>query len=437
MLSELEKKALVDELGSQVAKQILSVAEEQNTKLKSIVDEAKKNNGISKEDLETVKSAHAEAEAKIERVLKAQGKELATLRDSINLTGSVKADNIADVLRKDEAELAKIFNNKQGVRSYEILKNSKGETFMRLYDSAKTAYTHGTVDDIDNGANVSSISHALDTASILRMGGNAAIVNQYRNTPYIFDLCNTITTNSPLAIWIDEQTKQGSSSDHTEGSTKSKSQYFYKIQSSEYHTEATMLTFTNKFALDFSRLQQEALNAANTDLINAINAAILPRIITAATAYNTAATFAPLIDATSMNDFDVIAAMAAQSNSATFGSANANAALMSTYKKYAMGLTKDSTHNYLNAPDVISNISFVGNAGVGADDVVVGDFKQYNIQLRGGVIMRVGYNGSDFAENKFSVVLEQDYFDYISTIRKAALVKGTTFAAVKAAINAA
>ena len=79
----------------------------------------------------------------------------------------------------------------------------------------------------------------------------------------------------------------------------------------------------------------------------------------------------------------------------------------------------------------------VGNAGVGADDVIVGDFKQYNILLRGGLIMKVGYNGTNFAENKFSVVLEQYYFDYISTIRAKALVKGTTFATVKAAIATA
>ena len=39
---------------------------------------------------------------------------------------------------------------------------------------------------------------------------------------------------------------------------------------------------------------------------------------------------------------------------------------------------------------------------------------------------------TDFAENKFSVVMEQYYFDWISNIRKSAIVKGPTFADVKA-----
>jgi hypothetical protein len=51
------------------------------------------------------------------------------------------------------------------------------------------------------------------------------------------------------------------------------------------------------------------------------------------------------------------------------------------------------------------------------------------------MIMRVGYNGTNFAENKFSIVLEQFYFDYISAIRAKALVKGTDFATVKTAIT--
>jgi hypothetical protein len=80
-------------------------------------------------------------------------------------------------------------------------------------------------------------------------------------------------------------------------------------------------------------------------------------------------------------------------------------------------------------------LNFVGNPAMGVDDVIVGDLKQFNVILRGGLLMKIGYNGTDFAQNMFSVVLEQYYFDYISAIRAAAIVKGTTFAAVKTAIT--
>jgi hypothetical protein len=134
------------------------------------------------------------------------------------------------------------------------------------------------------------------------------------------------------------------------------------------------------------------------------------------------------------NDFDVLAAMAAQVDNATFG-AVANAAIISTFKKYRMGIAKDAQGGYLNRPKVLDNLSFIGNPDMTADQVLVGDFKQYNVILRGGLIVKVGYNGSDFANNMFSVVIEQFYMDYISALRTPAIVKGPDFATVKTAIT--
>ena len=269
------------------------------------------------------------------------------------------------------------------------------------------------------------------------MGGDAEIFTQFRNTPYIFDLTNTTTVNSKTAIWLNEKPMEGGSTAVTEGGTKPPSQYFYELKSDPYKKQATLLTFTEEYDMDFYRLEQQAITSAKTDLTNLINAAILTRLFSAATAFNIGATFGPLINKANPNDFDAIAAMAAQADSATFGSAKANAVLMSTLKKYAIGLTTDEMGAWLNSPEVIRNLAYVGNAGVPIDDVIVGDFKQYNVLLRGGIIMKVGYNGTNFAENKFSVVLEQYYFDYISSIRTAALVKGQTFATVKTAITTA
>jgi hypothetical protein len=50
--------------------------------------------------------------------------------------------------------------------------------------------------------------------------------------------------------------------------------------------------------------------------------------------------------------------------------------------------------------------------------------------------VKVGYNGTDFAQNMFSVVIEQYYYDYISAARTPAIVKGPDFATVKTAISA-
>lgn len=429
-----EKKVLAEEIGEQAAKKAEAVIKDANTKMESVVEEIKKTKGATEEQMKLLKESQEETKANIENILKTHGKTLGEIQNAIATHGAVKGDSIAEVLSKHKETLAKVYNSGHGNVQFEVFTNKKGEIFAKPHDPSKAAYSHATVDDVDNAANVASISATLDAASILRLGGDAEIVNQYRNSPYIFDLVNTFTANSRLAVWINEVGKEGGSTTVAEGATKPKTQYFYELKAEAYKKEATLLTFTEEFDMDFSRLQQNAVSTARVDLTNRINSAILPRLFAAATAYNTGATFKPLLNKANPNDFMAIAAMAAQAESATFGGAKANASLMSTYKKYAMGLLTDNEEAWLNTPDVIRGISFVGNPEVGSDDVIVGDFKQYNVMLRGGMIMKVGYNGTDFAENKFSVVLEQFYFDYISSIRSKALVKGTTFATVKAAI---
>lgn len=376
----------------------------------------------------------AEEFKRIEDIAKKQGTTLQEL--GLKMNGVETANkSIGEVLEENKEEIRKVYENGSGRKSFMIRVNHKGQFVAKPLDESKTVGPHGTIDAIDSGT-VSSITQSIDAASLLRLGGTAPIISEYRNTPWVFDLCNLVNAGfeMPLAMWYEEQTKDGASTAVTEGGTKPSSQYKYDLKTASYKKEAVLLGFTEEFQLDFARLQSDILGKGRTDLINRINTAILARLITAATAYNTGTSFKGGVAVPDVNDFDVLAAMAAQVDNATFG-ANANAAVMSTFKKYRMGITKDNQGAYLNIPEVINKLAMVGNPAMGTDDVLVGDLKQYNILLRGGLIVRVGYNGTDFAENRFSTVLEQFYFDYIPTIRKAAIVKGTDFATVKTAIS--
>jgi Phage capsid family len=347
--------------------------------------------------------------------------------------------SIAEVMEESKEELRQVYNSRSGIKHFMINVNHKGEFVARAFDptATKDAGPHATIAGVGGGGNTASIANSMTAATILRLAADAPIQSQYRNTPWIFDLCNLVNAgwDMPFAIWYDEQVKQGASATVAEGASKPLSQYAYTRRSADYKKEATLLGFTEEFNLDFTRLQSDILSKGRTDLINRINTAILANIITAATAYNTAASFGTR-PAGNVNDWLALAAMAAQVDSVTFGS-NANTAVMSTFKKYNLGTSQTDDKAWLNTPDVLSNLAMVGNPAMGADQVLVGDFKQYNILLRGGLIVRVGYNGTDFAENKFSVVMEQYYFDYISELRKAAIVKGETFTTVKTALTEA
>lgn len=392
--------------------------------------------GITKEQFDAYKVTAEAAVEVVKAIAEKQGTTLATVAATLT-AGGAKVKSIGEILYDDKAELKAIHENKQGVKSYMVTINEKGMPIMRpLSDTQTKVGYEATVAGVGVG-NVAAITQSLDAATLLRVGNGAMINNQYRNSPWIFELCNTINAgygSTPFVMWFDESPKLGGSTLVPEGAAKPLSQYLYTLKSDTYKKEATIIGMTEEFSLDFAQLEANIMTNGRIDVLNRVNSAILPRIISNATLYNTelsfrggtgAGSYIPLV-----NDFDAIAAMAAQVDNATFG-ARANTAVMSTFKKYRMGITKETTGGYINPPDVLNGISFIGNPAMAADAVLVGDLKQYNIQLRGGLIVKVGYNGTDFAENKFSVVMEQYYFDWISTIRKVAIVSGPTFLNVK------
>jgi hypothetical protein len=433
-LTEKQYSDLVSTLGKQAADKIKTEMEAYEKKAKEIAQEAIINGGVTKEKFEEYQNQAKQSLEAVNEIARKQGLTINDLNAKLN-TSEVGNKSIAEVFDAEKDALKTLYLQGSGTKTYMIQATPKGFVMKPFDVTAKAAGPHATTGNVGGGGNTSSIAQNIDAATLLRLGGDSPIISQYRNNPWIFDLVNIINAGfeMPFAMWYEEQARQGSSATVAEGAAKPAMQYAYTLQTKSYKKEAALIGFTDEFSLDFPRLQSDILGKGRTDLINRINTAVLANMITAATAYNSSASFGA--DVITPNDFDAIAAMAAQVDNATFG-ALANSAVMSTFKKYKMGITKNTQGSYLNAPEVLGNIARIGNPAMAADDVLVGDFKQYNIILRGGFIVRVGYNGNDFANNMFSVVLEQYYFDYISAIRAAAIVKGPDFATVKAAIVA-
>lgn len=420
-------------VGNEAKDAIKKELDQYEVKMKKFAQEVvDQKGGITVAQFDAYKAAAEQAVEAVKHIAEKQGTSLAEIALTIEKGGQA-TKSISQVLEEDKNELNKIFSEGHGMKTYMVTYNKAGDPVMKAFDMSKG--------NVANKAGETSavVTQALDAATLIRIGAGAQIYGQFRNTPWIFDLCNTINASfnagMPFVLWFDEQPKVGGSATVAEAAAKPATTYSYVLHSDTYKKEATIVGFSQEFQMDFSQLESDIMNKARLDVINRVNSAILPRIIAAATLYNTELSFRggtgishniPLV-----NDFDAIAAMAAQVDSSTFGGFLANAAVMSTFKKYRMGITKETTGGYINPPDVLNGISFVGNPAMAADDLLVGDFKQYNIILRGGLIVKVGYNGTDFANNLYSVVLEQFYFDYISAARKAAIVSGPTFQNVK------
>jgi hypothetical protein len=430
-------KILQEKVGADAAAAMKKELDAYDEKAKKLANEAA-SKSVTAETFETFKTAANEALEGIKKIAEKQGTSLQEL--SLKLTSaSIGEKSIAQVLSEDEEDLRKVFSAGSGSKSYMVLPTEKGYSMKPFDPTMKTVGPVASISGI-NGGTAASIFQSIDAASLLRLGGDSVpIIGQYRNSKWILDLCNVTNADykTYMAMWFEEVAKTGTSATVAEGGLKPLVQYGYTLKTATYKKEAALVGFTDEFALDFSRLQSDILGTARIDVLNRINTAVLGDIIAAATAYNTGASYKTARGgaiATNYNDYLAIDAMAAQVDNATFGQ-QANAAVMSTFRNHALNSQMDAEGRFLTPPVLLQNLNWVGNPAMAVDDVLVGDFKQFNIILRGGLIVRVGYNGTDFAQNMFSVAVEQYYYDYISPIRAVAIVKGATFAAVKTAIT--
>lgn len=429
-LTQEQYNNLVSAVGTQAASKISQEMANYTSQQKQMLE-----GFASKEQFEAAqKSINASIEA-VKEIVKNQGLGMNDILARVN-TSEFGHKSIAETLKTDEEELRSIYRNGIGVKTYMVQATSKGFVMKPFDVTSKAAGPQATVANVGGAGNTVSVTQSIDATTLLRLGGDAPIISQYRNSRWVFDLVNIQNAGfeNPWAMWYEEQAKQGASATVAEGAAKPMSQYAYQLKSASYKKEATLIGFTDEFALDFARLQGDILDKGRTDVINRINSQILTNVIAAATAYNTATQYKNGAALTQYNDYLAIDALSAQVDNATFGQ-GANAAIMSTFKSHRVNTQMDTQGRFLMPPASLSGLSMVGNPAMGVDDLLVGDFKQYNVILRGGLIVKVGYNGNDFANNMFSTVIEQYYFDYISAIRAAAIVKGSTFAAVKTAIT--
>jgi hypothetical protein len=436
-MTKEELEALQKTLGKQASEAMKLELEAYETKMKSFATEVAKNNGgVTKEAFDEYKKAAEKAVETVKEIAEKQGTTLSELAIKMN-SAEIGTKSIGDTLKDDFDELRKVYEQGSGSKQYMLNVNEKGQFVMKPHNQAgqKTVGPVASVSGI-NGGTAASIFQSIDAASLLRLGGDSSIISQYRNSAWVFDLCNIVNASyeTLMAMWYEEVAKTGASTTVAEGVSKPLSQYAYTLKTATYKKEATLIGFTEEFSLDFARLQSDILGKGRTDVINRINTAVLANIIAAATAYNTGTSYKNGAVVSPYNDYIAIDAAAAQVDNATFGQ-KANAAVMSTFKNHRVNTQMDTQGRFIDPPQALKDIAMVGNPAMATDDLLVGDFKQYNIILRGGLIVRVGYNGTDFAQNMFSTVLEQYYYDYISAVRAVAIVKGQTFAAIKTAVT--
>ena len=355
-------------------------------------------------------------EGSIKHALIEQGKKINELLDQVGkaLPGESSWKEFKEKLDSKEvqAKFAEIKQSKAGIQSF------------TLKAAAVTTRT-GAVSN-----NASALSNQL-------VGNeDAPIYTINRGKPFILDFVTVGQTDAPALIWFDEVPKQGDFAVTAEGAIKPLLEYIFQRNSSDYRKAAGRVVITEEFDKDYPRLVSTIMRLMNIDCLNVMNALILTDMIAQASPF----TFTGLngmID--TPDDYAAIAAAICQLQSFFYDS---NVLVLNPVDAWTMRLTKDKQGRYqaspLTGPDgkTYEFGAIITDPRVAIGYAFVGDGSIYEVDLRGDIIVRMGYSTGDFEANQYTLLVEQYFFNHISTARKPGFIY-FNFATVKAAIASA
>lgn len=357
----------------------------------------------------------ATKEGSLKNILVKQGNQLNEVLEKISTTkGESNMDTFKAEFESAEAKeaIAEIKRNKSGMKAFVI--KAAGIT-----------------------TTTSSIQDQGTAASAQRMGADTAeIFTLQRGLPFVLNFVSVGNTSLSAIVWFDEVQKQGDFAITAEGAVKPLIQYDFVRRTADYKKAAGYTVITEEFDMDYPRLVSTIRNLMAVDCRNAMNDIILTDMIANASPY----AYNGLDGAIESPDkYAAIGAAISQLQSLYYDS---NILVINPADAWGMRLTKDDNGRYQMSPLTGPNGStyefgnIIVDPRVPVGNFFVGDGRIYHVDLRGDIIVRIGYVNDDFIKNQYSLVVEQFFFNYISTARKPGFIYAN-FAAVQADIAAA
>lgn len=353
----------------------------------------------------TMKAALIEQGKKINELLEQVGKSLPQ--------GATAWDEFRKELDSPEMQ-AKLAANKR---------NKSGNVSFVMKAAAVTTVTGG----------VSNTSSALTNQLV--GNENAPIYTIKRGKPFILDFVTVGQTDAPALVWFDEVPRQGDFALTAEGAIKPLIEYLFNRTSTDYRKAAGRVIITEEYDKDYPRLVSTIKQLMNIDCLNEMNALILTDMITQASPF----TYTGLNGAISTpDDYAAIGAVIAQLQSFFY---EPNVLVINPADAWAMRLTKDLQGRYQMSPLTAADGktyefgTIITDPRVAVGYAFVGDGSIYHVDLKGELIIRMGYSTGDFEANQYTLLVEQYFFNHISTAQKPGFVY-FNFATVKAVIAA-
>lgn len=258
----------------------------------------------------------------------------------------------------------------------------------------------------------------------------------------IMEISNVGTTSSKFVTYIAQDT-QSSTGFVAEAVAKSNGQVQYTEVSVAVKKVAGFIKVSKEMLADLAFVQAEINNDLIESVLQNIDngllngngvGATLDGVINQATAWS-AGVFAGNVQNPSV--IDVLRVAKAQVEGADFNPTHI-VLHPDDVARIEMSKTTQGEYTYPNfavgmAPNMqLSGLIIVPSTNMTADNFLVGDFSKFNIRMREGVNIQVGYEGDDFARNMVSILAEARLCSFVKQNDVTAFVTGDFTTAIAA-----
>ena len=252
-------------------------------------------------------------------------------------------------------------------------------------------------------------------------------------------LSNVGSTTSNLVEWVYKTAKEGSAGMTAEGTAKTQVDWTYVVDSASVKKITTFIKISKEMLDDIDSIMSDI----NNELLYELDYLKETQLIegTGLTVYlNGIEKYAQPLDNAGLsatianpNKWDVIGAAITQINVETEGKSVANAILMNPVDVFAMVHGSKSTTNEYVAPMAVVEpngtriwgLPVIESNSITAGEFLFGDFRKFNIKLREGAMVAMGYENDDWTKNLVTILAETRLVSYVKKNDESAFVTDT------------
>lgn len=364
-------------------------------------------------------------------VLKAQGLEITALKEAAAAVGGKKERTLKSWLHGIMPEVEKIFNAREGSKTF----------------SSKAAVVMTSENVVDYSAMPDDV---LDSFSL---GG---FVDKRRPREYVFDMANlsVVPEVEKYKVWEEEGDTEGAFAIVAQGALKPMTSYELVKNISTAQKVAGKYVVTEEFAKWRKNAYNIIQRLARNKMMRDFAAILTTDLLNDAAAYVSSA-LDEQYASDKVTDFHAIAAVAAQIEALDFFP---DLLILNPQDKWRIGMSQDTTGQFYLTIPITSptgqttmmgfNVRTSNRVAVG--NFILGESGLWEIEME-AVQLRVGYgltitggtdNGGgnvtnvsgDFDNNRFRVILETYFHDYIASNNEGSFVYAN-FETVKEAVT--